>query len=493
MYISTVCARNPRRVVGAAAAAVITCILLFAAFPIEMAKGRVKVPEEHGLAPEHQGFTPSQHDAMDSNSDDYRVLTSTRNTLGLYNTINVKKTGYSIMNPTLLELPRGSRHDFLVIARAPHVDKEINGTKYRLARQVAMFANLTYNRAQRPELTAGNWSKLLVQDFGRPDHHCKQLPDMDKYIGPEDMKLFWTRNGAPLLIFTHQVDDENLCEGMFLIDARAAVPELIGALGDHARKISPIRFGQPTGLRRQAPAGHEADARYQREKNWAPVQSPFSDDDDELLFMVEPSRMFRWASTNKPVQEMEIEHESAVEPTSEDEADDTTWHSLEMTCVHDVMMTDKHVHQSTPMLSLTLCDRGKCEPHEGNTVMLGMVQRRYDPPGYPFTWYDRRMAVYAAVPPYNMLSVSKKLTYHGEADGKYIWTGSMVYFVNRTDIPYNRNHGFLDDEVWLSFGIGDSAPGWLDIKAKDLVQDHHHCRGALGRHRGSITERLARL
>jgi len=493
MLTSTICAKNPRRVV--LAAVVITCILLLAAFPLDIAKGFVKVPDDHRLAAEQQSFTPSQHHAMGTESDDYRVLTSTRNSLGLYNTINVKKTGYNIMNPTLLELPRDSWHDFMVIARAPHIDKEINGTKYRLARQVAMFANLTYNRAHRPELTAGNWTKLLVQefkDFGKPDHHCKQQPKMDKYIGPEDMKLFWTRKGAPLLIFTHQVDDENLCEGMFLIDARAAVPELVEALGDHARQIAPIQFDKPTGLRRLAPPGHEADARYQREKNWAPIQSPFSEDDEELFFMVEPSRMFRYASTDEPVEEMAIERESAVEPTSEDEADET-WHSTEMTCVHDVMMTDKHVHQSTPMLSLTLCDRDTCEPHEGNTVMLGMVQRRYDPPGYPFTWYDRRMAVYAATPPYNMLSVSKKLTYHGEADGKYIWTGSMVYFVNRTDIPYNRNHGFLDDEVWLSFGIGDSAPGWLDIRARDLVEDHHHCEGALGRDRRSITEKLAAL
>ncbi|KAJ4189049.1 hypothetical protein NW767_011699 [Fusarium falciforme] len=76
--------------------------------------------------------------------------------MGLYNRINVKKRGHETMNPTLLELPHDSKHDFLVIAQAPHVDKEIESIKYRLARQVAMFANLTYNDAWRPELTAGN-------------------------------------------------------------------------------------------------------------------------------------------------------------------------------------------------------------------------------------------------------------------------------------------------------------------------------------------------
>ncbi|KAH7007541.1 hypothetical protein EDB80DRAFT_842982 [Ilyonectria destructans] len=69
-------------------------------------------------------------------------------------------------------VPRRSKHDcgVLAITRAPHVQKEINGSKYRLARQVAMFANLTYPKARWPELTVGKWSKLLVQDFARPEH-----------------------------------------------------------------------------------------------------------------------------------------------------------------------------------------------------------------------------------------------------------------------------------------------------------------------------------
>jgi hypothetical protein len=461
------------------AAVITTIFVLFAAFPVDIANDFVEL-REHPLATE-QNLTPSEQDAKGSKSDDYRVLTSTRNTMGLYNTINAEKTGHEIMNPTLLELPRGSKHDFLVIAQASHVDKVIKGIKYRLARQVAMFANLTYNDARHPELTAGKWSKLLVQDFAGLEHHCKHRPDMDKYIGPEDMKLFWTRKGAPLLIFTYQVNDQKLCEGIFLIDARAAVPELVKALGDYAEQMPPIKFEQPTGLRRQALAGHEADSQYQRDKNWAPFQSPFSKDDDELFFMVEPSRLFRWTSTDEPVQEIDAERESVVEaPYPPWVKAEETWHSRERTCVHDVMMTDKHVYQSTPILSLTLCDRGICEPHEGNTVLLGMVQRRYNPPDYPYVCYNSRIAVYSARPPYNMMSVSKKLIYHGEQYWKYISTGSMVYFINQTDAPYNRNHGFLDDEIWLSFG--DSAPGWLDIQARDLVEDHYLCQGALHGH-----------
>ncbi|KAF4977607.1 hypothetical protein FZEAL_5891 [Fusarium zealandicum] len=418
--------------------------------------------------------------------DDFRVLMSTRNNLGFYNTINADDTGEKIMNPTLLELPKGSKHDFLVIARAPHVDKVINGRKYRLARQIATFVDLSSTKFGRPELKAGEWhSFILEEDFTGPQHHCKRQPDMDKYIGPEDMKLFWTRLGAPILIFVHQVDDENLCQGMFLIDARAAIPELVGALGSYAKKMPPINITEPILLHREPPNGEEEHPRYQREKNWAPTQSIFSADEEELLFMVEPGQLFRFRSEDKPVALVtEAETESAVqEPFPPSMPEIETWHSDANTCMHDVMLDNQHVHQSTPMLSVTLCNRGECEPSKNNTVMIGMVQQRYDPPGYSWTWYDHRIAVYSAAAPFNMMSVSKKLTYHGEADGKghYTWTGSMIYYVNGRgddDLPQNRSHGYLDDEIWLSFGIGDSAPGWLDIKAKELVTDHYMCQGA---------------
>ncbi|KAK7425907.1 hypothetical protein QQZ08_007621 [Neonectria magnoliae] len=252
-----------RRRLVAVAAITTLIFLIFVASPTSIVGDLIDAPE-HPLTVK-QVFIHSKNNATDKRSDAYRILTSIRDTMGFYNTIDVEKTGLTIMNPTLLELPRGSRHDFLVIARMPHVGKEINGIKYELSRQVAMFANLTYNEAQRPVLTAGKWFKLLVQDSVGPEHHCKNQPHMDRYIGPEDMKLFWTRKGAPLLILTLQVNDENLCQGMFLIDARASVPELAKVIGDQTRQMPPIQFEQLTGLRRQAPAGHEADPRYQRE------------------------------------------------------------------------------------------------------------------------------------------------------------------------------------------------------------------------------------
>ncbi|KAF9774229.1 hypothetical protein IL306_007799 [Fusarium sp. DS 682] len=414
---------------------------------------------------------------------DYHLLTSLRNNMGFYNKIDARKTKHQLFNPTLLELPPHANisHDFLIIARTKHVPKTINGKKYSMARQVATFGNLTTNYLNRPVIKTGEWSTLLLEDFGGPEHHCKRQPDMDKYIGPEDMKLFWTRAGEPLLIFTHQVDDETMCQGQFLVDVRAALPELEQVLGpDFSSRLPPIRFAEPTGLYREPAPGQENHPRYQREKNWALAQSPFGPD-SELLMMVEPGELFRYKSADEPVEPIVATNDqlSAVEePYPPTAKPGKTWHGKKRkTCIHDVMLDDSHVHQSSPMLSLTMCNRGACEPDEQNTVLMGIVQRRQDFPGASFTWYDRRIAVYESAAPYRMISVGKKLTYHGESDLSYSWTGSMSYYTNQTQFPPS-NHGYLDDEVWLGFGVKDAAAGWLDVRAKDLIADHYMCQGA---------------
>lgn len=402
--------------------------------------------------------------------NDYRILISRRNPRRSHNIIDTSRTGIEVFNPTLLELPRGCQHDFVVIARVPHTKESINGIRYNRARQVAMFANLTHD--SQPKLVTGEWSRFLVDNFLEPQHHCKAKPKMDKYIGPEDMKLFWTRSGEPLLTFTHQNPDETLCHGMFLIDVRAAMPEIMDTIAAAGvQDMPPVRFKTPSLLRRQPPKGHEQDPRYQREKNWALAQSPFADGDDELLVMADPSRLYRWKSTAELVQPVASEHESAV--VAPGPSTGIGWASKSKTCLHDVMGSDHGIHQATPLLSLTLCRRGMCQPTQNNTVLLGMYHKHSE---WPYLWYQRRVAVYRATPPYNMLSVSKELVYLGEDDGKFTWTGSMVYFVNSAEIPLNRSHGFLDDEIWLSYGIKDRVSGWIDVTAIDLVADHYLCQ-----------------
>ena len=465
----------------------LTGIVLCGAFTFQLADGLINGYKFAFRAKDgSRGTGPEKYD-----HEEYRILTSLRNTLGHYNSFNIGALDYkTILNPTILELPHGAPHEYLVITRIEHVDKTIGEKKYRLGRQLAFFANMTYDKFDNPTLTAGEWSQVLLEDYEAsvgPEHHCIKQPTMDKYIGPEDMKLFWTRRREPLLIFTHQVNDPILCEGMYLIDARAAIPELDRILNGLVDHMPAIRFEQPTLLRREAPKGEEDDAQYQREKNWAPVQ-PLFNDEDELLFMVQPGNLFEWKSAKEPVEQVDMTEESAVEaPYPPGTSWKDTWHSKHKTCIHDIWRTDKHIHQSTPMLVLTLCNRGECRPTPENTVMIGMVQRRVNKSdGYPYTWYDHRIAVYEAAWPYRMMSASRMLTYHGEVHGDYTWTGSMTYHVDSDQLPRDRSHGFLDDEIWLGFGIKDRNAGWLDVRASDLVQEHFMCKEATSEYKDII-------
>ena len=129
-------------------------------------------------------------------------------------------------------------------------------------------------------------------------------------------------------------------------------------------------------------------------------------------------------------------------------------------------------HQGTPMLSLTLCKRGECEPSVHNTLLMGIGQHRVNNPDVN---YDKRVVTWNATSPYEFHSISKPVVFAGTADWNFTWAGGMVYYWNQTGIPANRSHGFLDDEVWLSFGVADRESGWIDVKAGDLMNDHISC------------------
>lgn len=164
----------------------------------------------HAHRPSHKNAGENEVDWVDKNAD-YRILTSIRNARGLYNKIDLGKTGLEFLNPTILELPRGqTRHEFIVIARAYQVDEEIDGMRYHHSRQFATFANLSFGDFDRPFLeTTSDWSTFLVNDFKGPLHHCQNEPITDFYYGPEDMKLYWSRLGEPLLIFVHQINHKH--------------------------------------------------------------------------------------------------------------------------------------------------------------------------------------------------------------------------------------------------------------------------------------------
>lgn len=400
---------------------------------------------------DHPTFNPF------SDEDGDLVLRSIRNPTGSANRIDHNKLSEKIFNPTLLELPKGSKHDFVVITRQGQTAVEIEGKKYKKGYQVAFFGDVIYDEHGAPiMIRQDSWKRYLLDDILPPEHHCASESHIMDYIGPEDGKLYWTRDGAPILMFTNQVPYEGECQGMFMVDLRAVIPDLKDILGDNAAKMGPIRFKEPTQLRRPMPENLKEDGSYhfEREKNWSPFQTFLGKpEDDELKFsahLVEP-RIYQFKEGEKYVT-----HTGSPEKPQ--------------MCVDEKFAYG--VHQGTPMLSITLCNRGECEPSIQNTVLMGLVQKRRSD---PHLHYDKRIVTWNASAPYEYRSISKHIVLTGTEEWGYTWAGSMVYYWNQTGVPQDRSHGFLDDEVWLSFGIADRRSGWIDVTARDLVSHHITC------------------
>lgn len=426
-------------------------------------------------------FSESEEDTIELNQPttssepfrDLQILSSKRNPYGFIKAIDFET---NIYNPALLQLPRGSKYEYVVLGRLEQTPEIIGDKEYMKGREAAFFANVRYDGLGQPVLTQiGDWHTTIVDDIGLPDHYCASDEKLQKYIGPEDMRLWWTKAGAPLLLFTNQLPLGSYeCQGMFVIDARATLGELNDALGENAKRLPPIEFDKPRQLRQPHPQ--------EREKNWAPFQTAFDEDPDKLFFHVQlqEPRIFTYELDQEAVLPISPAGMTRIEqpfPPLANTPSSRRNEKPERTCIQDVVDAFKNdgVHQATPILSMTLCNRGECVQDVHNTVLFGIVhgKRRL-----PVRTYEPRVISWNATRPFVYRSVSKRLSYHGTRPREWIWTGSMTYHWSNSDIPVDRSHGYLDDEIWLGFGIHDETCGWLDVDARELVRDHYYCEVA---------------
>lgn len=445
--------------------------------PTPEEKGKEKPKEKPAEKPKEKDKDGKEQELVYITDEDQVLLLESRRHINrTFNRVDGLGIDKQMFNPALLELPRGGKYQFLVIARVNHVETEIDGRKYRLAKQVAFFADLHTDAAGVVSIRRESSARTILDgEFALPaEHPCasehSKKYHVDLYIGPEDTRLFWTASGAPLLQFTSQANGEGECQGIYIMDARAAIPELVDAFGDLAAQLPPVEIDRPQHVRRPRPFPTVDDPApdmnmYEREKNWAPfMHAPVVDPvdsvtkPDDLLFHVsiEGQRVYKYQP-----------HVAEVVPVYEPDRVET------QTCFDDKM------HHATPLLSLTLCARGTCAPSVHNTVFVGIIQKMRATPWYK--WYQAHVVTWNATEPFAYRGVSKRITYAGMKEKKYAWTCGLVYQWNTTTLPRRRDHGFLDDWMLITFGTSDEGAGWVSVQAEDLLKDHMPC----GAHDGS--------
>ncbi|BFZ56553.1 hypothetical protein PYCC9005_003600 [Savitreella phatthalungensis] len=280
---------------------------------------------------------------------------------------------------------------------------------------------------------------IVPDDSGK----CYTHPILENIKGGRDLRLFWGPD-TPYVVYGTQ--SRHACFGLAIQNFRELYPSF-----DEHKAEDP--FKEHTELDRPFP-------RAEVEKNWF----VFWDADDKQFVHhdIWPERVFA-----------ELHDDGSVSrPIARRAKDDFACMEKHMP---EVAPELESIHQSTNALKVTLCKRGECVPSSDNTVLLSIFQYktfyRYH------ALYEPYLFLYSQDAPYELIGMSKRALW---IDGRGLtdkpqWVEfgdtAMFYIVSMTWKTHgNQYHGFLDDEIFLNFGIEDTSAGAIDIKASDLLQ-----------------------
>jgi hypothetical protein len=141
------------------------------------------------------------------------------------------------------------------------------------------------------------------------------------------------------------------------------------------------------------------------------------------------------------------------------------------------------IHQATNSLSLTLCVRNdvNCQKTDANTFIISIVQWKRHLAFHGI--YEPYVMVFRQNAPFELYGISSKAlwingrkpadTAHGQpAEDPAGMGNSEQFFITSMSwkAPGQTYHGYLDDVLFLNFGIEDTTTGAMDILAADLVK-----------------------
>ncbi|KAI6961918.1 hypothetical protein KC329_g16534 [Hortaea werneckii] len=275
-------------------------------------------------------------------------------------------------------------------------------------------------------------------------------------LGPHDARVFYGPK-APYIIYGSQ--GKQSCLGQWLHDLR----RLVEWDGKDLLTDTSQPFFWPTSLTRPPPVDRRI------EKNWF----VFWDDKGEMYLHYDVTpRSFAKLSSNGDV--------------GEDLAPLSAKHDL--ACMKKYMpklnSPLEWVHQGTNSLSVTLCDRSSPDCEGASTYIFTIIQLKTF---YLFHGiYEPYVMLFNPAAPFELHGLSSKpLWYSGRWKSNATWTmdsdpmqeqGDQLFTTSMSWKSKGRKyHGYLDDELFIAMGRGDSASRGLVVLAKDLLQDLAIC------------------
>lgn len=148
------------------------------------------------------------------------------------------------------------------------------------------------------------------------------------------------------------------------------------------------------------------------------------------------------------------------------------------------------LHQATNALLVTLCERNTCQPGDGNTFIATIFQHKTFHQYHSV--YEPYLMLFRRQPPFSIYAISKKPFWisgrgrPGETRPLYLplkptdpWNQTQMLYVTSMSwrTQGQKYHGYIDDGLFLTFGVEDEQSGGIDIVAGDLLQHLGFCEG----------------
>jgi len=282
--------------------------------------------------------------------------------------------------------------------------------------------------------------------------------------GPRDARIFYGPEG-PFLIYGSQ--SQYVCLGIWVQDIRM----MLDAFHLERFALSKL-FTSATEVRRPAP--------------WKGVEKNF------FIFWDLNSKMY----VHHDIYPERVFAQLDFDGTVGDNLAAKTAHHDQI-CLAQYMPPvgpeQESIHQATNSLSITMCNRADpgCKPNDSNTYVMHIFHHKtyYDFHGI----YEPYALLIQQSAPFALHAISQRpfwihgrealtketasLQYEGRPASDIPEGHSEMFYV--TSISWKSHgqkyHGYMDDVLFMSFGIEDTRAGVIDVLAGDLLQDLAVC------------------
>ncbi|KAK7432170.1 hypothetical protein QQZ08_001115 [Neonectria magnoliae] len=417
----------------------------------------VDVPQEVGQPQEEEVSPSSTSDVPDAPATP-APITDSNNVLDTTTSNDVVSSNPDNLHQEVFSLSTKDTKFFLidfsgVKAMNPNIipHPTLDNTWIIVAQQVkeisTFFTEITCNAVFQDDVLGCIHPPTPLPIAATAGDRCEgELSYMNQIAGPHDARVFFGPNGPYIVFGSNSIFT---CYGQFIQDFR-----MLLEWGTEVAVPTDFRLG--TELQRPLPWSI-------MEKNWF----PFWDTAGQMYihYDIAPKRVFSqispYGSAGPDL--------ASLAASSDDQCLSKYLPKLPLEL--------ESIHQATNSLQITMCRKedASCVPDETNTFIFTIVQHKtyYNYHGV----YEPYVVVFHQRAPFEIYAISQKPVWiHGREKHIDRDTSDMFYVTSMSwKNRSQRYHGYLDDELFIAFGIEDEKAGGIDVLAWDLLQNLGIC------------------